>query len=264
MGWAGPAVSVAVMAPGPSSSGSYGPSSPAAGRTAAGPAAAGRSDASAFRFALDAGPIEQEVAGTVVFELDALGRPEVRVPVRLVPGRPEWQCQVDADNLTLPYDYPSVLYATCTPAYAVDGLTPSARSLAAQIEDYRLDVSPVDLSGGPALRVRVQRLGQSWPRGSSPPELRFRITVTPPPRPAAFTLSARLTAVVGGRPAALSPRPVRVHAVDPRDAREHSKERPKEPRDDGYTLVVDFGTTYTTVGRADSNKPAVSRTSVNR
>jgi len=244
--WEGDDVPVAVSAAPERHAAAASPASGAARRTPQRPGAS-VNDAPAFRLALDAGPIDRELAGTVVFELDALDRPQVRVPVRLVPGRPEWECRIEPDSLTLPHGCPSVLLATCTPA--PDNATRPARALAGLIDDYRLEVTPLDLSGGPPPRVCVQRLGQAWPRGSSPQELRFRVTITPPPHPGSFTLSAQLVAVVGGRPAPLSPaRPVHVHAVDPHDRRVNP----------GYRLVIDFGTTYTTVGRADPWEPRVS------
>ena len=216
-----------------------------------------------YRLSLVAGPgVTGEIAGTVVFHLDSLGAPEVRVPVRLVPGRPEWVCNFDHaphQVITVPYGCPNVLYVTCAPMSQGPGFADRSESatltdvLVEKIDEYRLDVTASPPSGGhPPARVRVQRLGPALPCGAAPPDLRFRVEVTPRKQPGEFELSVRLTALIGKARASLSgPRTLRVQAVDTRDPRVLDERG-------GYRLVVDFGTTYTCIGRADALEPRVA------
>lgn len=204
-------------------------------------------------FSIEASGLDGPVAGEVVFEFEALGRPEVRIPVRLVPGRPEWSCRMnglDGQSLILPCGYPSVLYVTFTAA-----LQHETSPLAALISDYSIEVgaAPHD----PAPTWRVQRIGPQLQPGTSPRQLKFKIVLTPPR--CSFDLEVQLVARIGAgtagprggpaagaREASLSTvKRLRVEALEANDKRLVSEHR----------LVVDFGTTNTCVGRADAGVP---------
>lgn len=174
------------------------------------------------------GPAREDYEGTLSVQLDALGGPRVRVPVRVVQGRPEWVCRVPAADVTQ-LQLPAGCYSSLRVRF--DRIMAGEKKLEDRVRRRELRVTLSD----PQIRCRAVLVSE----GAS--EIDYRLRLWTPARQQKVDLDLQLVAVLENQEAVIS-RPRRL-TLDIQEAGELNS---------GQRIVVDFGTTNTCVARCDA------------